>query len=82
MNATYPDQFIGIAVHNGDMYTVNNYKTWLAKYFDGYPNCLANRSGKAFIPEAANPERRLKAMDEKAECDIQFTAQLADDIHH
>ena len=25
MNATYPDQFIGIAVHNGDMYTVNNY---------------------------------------------------------
>lgn len=78
MNATYPDQFIGIAVHNGDMYTVNNYKTWLAKYFDGYPNCLANRSGKAFIPEAANLERRLKAMDEKAECDIQFTAQLAD----
>ena len=64
MNATYPDQFIGIAVHNGDMYTVNNYKTWLAKYFDGYPNCLANRSGKAFIPEAANLERRLKAMDE------------------
>ena len=36
------------------------------------------RYGKAFIPEAANLERRLKAMDEKAECDIQFTAQLAD----
>jgi hypothetical protein len=35
MTATYPDQFIGIAVHNGDPMTVTAYDN--AANFSGFP---------------------------------------------
>ena len=38
----YPDQFIGIAVHNGDVMTVPEYDSEIG--FSGYPNCHVDRT--------------------------------------
>lgn len=43
MNEKYPDNFIGIAVHNGDGMTVTAYDSALKKFITGYPSCVVNR---------------------------------------
>ncbi len=78
MSETYPNNFIGIAVHNGDEYAVNNYTSWLTKFFDGYPNCIANRSGQTFSPSAGNLEACMNSLDKESDCDIRLKAQLVD----
>lgn len=39
----YPENFIGIAVHNGDAMTVASYDTQIGKFISGYPNGVFNR---------------------------------------
>ena len=41
MEATYPNQFIGVAVHNGDPMALTNYDT--AAGFDGFPEMNVDR---------------------------------------
>jgi len=42
MTSTYPERFIGIAVHNGDPMTVSAYDA--AANFSGYPGCNVDRT--------------------------------------
>lgn len=46
MRETYPDQFIGLAVHNGDPMKVTAYDNWVGGFpgFSGYPSVIINRS--------------------------------------
>lgn len=41
----YPDQFIGLAVHNNDPMEVNAYDSWVGSFpgFQGYPSVIINR---------------------------------------
>ena len=39
----YPENFIGIAVHNDDGMAISSYDTPLAQYISGYPNGVFNR---------------------------------------
>ena len=43
MDDTYPDHFIGIAVHNGDPMTVDEYDTGIGAYISGYPSMIVDR---------------------------------------
>ena len=43
MKEKYPETFIGIAVHSGDIMAVNAYEQLMAPYFSGFPTCVANR---------------------------------------
>jgi hypothetical protein len=45
MHETYPDQFVGIAVHNGDPMTITDYDDWVGGFpgFQGYPSVIINR---------------------------------------
>ncbi|MEO6168391.1 MAG: T9SS type A sorting domain-containing protein [Chitinophagales bacterium] len=46
MKEFYPDQFIGIAVHNNDPMEVAAYDAWVGAYpgFQGYPSVIINRN--------------------------------------
>lgn len=41
----YPDQFIGIAVHNADPMANAEYDGGIGSYISGYPNTVLNRTG-------------------------------------
>lgn len=47
MSKTYPDKFIGIAIHcdwfGTDPMTVQSYQPFLQNYFEGLPSCIVNR---------------------------------------
>ncbi len=48
MQETYPEKFIGIAVHassgsSSDKFQVTNYMPFLQEYADGFPGCIINR---------------------------------------
>ncbi|MEZ4720680.1 MAG: T9SS type A sorting domain-containing protein [Flavobacteriales bacterium] len=43
MQETYPDYFVGVAVHNGDPMTVVDYDTNLGKIMSGYPSAVVDR---------------------------------------
>lgn len=43
MNETYPDNFIGIAVHGGDPMQLDSYMNYLSSYTTGYPFCMTMR---------------------------------------
>jgi len=49
MNETYPETWIGVAVHNGDPMTNAYYDGQIRNYIGGYPSALVNR-GTAFDP--------------------------------
>ncbi len=49
MNETYPDTWVGVAVHNGDPMTNAYYDGQIRNYIEGYPSALVNR-GTAFDP--------------------------------
>ncbi|MCL2596976.1 MAG: Omp28-related outer membrane protein [Paludibacter sp.] len=61
MAATYPDKFIGIAVHNGDPMAVTAYNSGMG--FSGFPNAAINR---AFLvdPNATDLDKALSQADE------------------
>ncbi|MGB3075468.1 MAG: Omp28-related outer membrane protein [Chitinophagales bacterium] len=46
MRENYPDQFVGIAVHNGDPMQVTAYDNWVGSFpgFLGYPSVIINRN--------------------------------------
>ncbi|MBX7107268.1 MAG: T9SS type A sorting domain-containing protein [Chitinophagales bacterium] len=46
MREAYPDQFIGIAVHNGDPMKLTAYDNWVGSFpgFQGYPSVIINRN--------------------------------------
>ena len=54
MASTYPETFIGIAVHNGDPMTVSEYDS--AMPISGYPSGLVDRAGDEQDPGSANLE--------------------------
>ena len=56
MAATYPDQWIGIAVHNGDPMEVLEYSTGMYPYIQGYPNGTMNRDVKYIMPTSFEEE--------------------------
>lgn len=78
MRETYPDRFIGIAVHNGDEYEVPDYTYYLTGFFSGYPNCIINRDGLAYQPSAEVLENYLTTHESETDCDIQVTARMED----
>lgn len=43
MQETYPDKFVGIAVHSGDKFEVANYGEFIGHFFSGFPSCVINR---------------------------------------
>ncbi len=50
MSAAFPDNFIGIAVHNGDPMTVTAYDTYMDSKIAGYPSCIGDRQGTEIDP--------------------------------
>lgn len=50
MAETYPDTWIGIAVHNNDPMVVPEYDAGILNYLVGYPSGLIDRSGVAYFP--------------------------------
>ncbi len=53
LQENYPDEFIGIAVHNGDIMTVDEYDSGIG--FVGFPSCHVDRTllGTGISPAAA-----------------------------
>ncbi|MBL0315437.1 MAG: Omp28-related outer membrane protein [Flavobacteriales bacterium] len=50
MSEAYPNNFIGIAVHNADPMVVSAYDTWIGGQINGYPSILADRDGVVYDP--------------------------------
>ncbi len=50
MTEMYPDNFIGITVHNGDPMVLAAYDTWIGGQIGGYPSILADRDGSEYDP--------------------------------
>lgn len=76
MREQYPNQFIGIGVHNNDDYVVADYDNWMSKMISGYPSCIINRSGSAVDPEFSILKSNLLNMEVVAEAGIQTVATL------
>lgn len=77
MREKYPDRFIGIGVHNGDIYTVDNYDAWMTSKVTGFPSAIANRNGKVFDPNFKDMEELLSKAETLADCGIEVSATLA-----
>ncbi|HQK98132.1 MAG TPA: Omp28-related outer membrane protein [Bacteroidia bacterium] len=43
MRSTYPNQFVGVAVHNGDPMTITAYDAGMGGLIGGYPSVVPNR---------------------------------------
>lgn len=68
MRKTYPDQFIGIAIHSGDMYATSPYTDFISNYLGGAaPRCTINRSAKDISPYAGVLEQKLQEMSTLSE---------------
>jgi len=50
MAETYPDTWIGIAVHNNDPMVVPEYDAGILNYLNAYPSGLIDRSGVVYFP--------------------------------
>lgn len=77
MRAKYPDQFIGLAVHDGDAYVVSAYDQWIGTQIDGYPSCLINRDGHDYDPNFAGLENFLLQMPATTNVGVDLTASYA-----
>lgn len=78
MAAKYPEQFIGIAVHNGDEMAHNNYASFLVSMgINGYPGSIINRERGAVDPNFGNLERYIKAMPQYAEISADLEAEFS-----
>ena len=78
MKEKYGDDFIGIGIHNQDMYAVQAYDDFIAGYMNGYPNSIINRSGSQVDPSFTNLASRWTKMDHTADADITLDASYAD----
>ncbi|HAW21570.1 MAG TPA: hypothetical protein DCX14_15415 [Flavobacteriales bacterium] len=45
MEEEYEDEWVGVAVHNGDPMTNSDYDSWMGSQISGYPSGLVNRGG-------------------------------------
>lgn len=72
----YPDNFIAIALHNGDeMSNPENYGV-IASKFNSYPGCIINRTHK-MDPAYPDVKPLVEEMMEKAEAKVSATAVFA-----
>ncbi len=46
----YPDNFVGITVHNADPMVLDAYDTWIGTQISGYPSIVADRDGTVYDP--------------------------------
>ncbi|MCF8366565.1 MAG: Omp28-related outer membrane protein [Bacteroidales bacterium] len=69
MAETYPDQWIGIAVHNGDPMEVPEYSDGMNPYIQGYPNGTMNRDVK-YIGPLEFEEEFLSIKDQLAPVEV------------
>lgn len=76
MREKYPDRFIGIGVHNSDVYTVSNYDSWMSTKISGYPSALFNRDGSVYDPNFEEIENAFNSMNSVAEGGISVSANL------
>lgn len=83
MNENYPDQFIGLAVHNGDEYVVSSYNSWITSSsggkISGFPSCLINRDGKIYDPSPTQFENFVRNMNPIADLGISLKAEYAEE---
>jgi hypothetical protein len=64
MEEEYGEDWIGIAVHNGDPMTNDDYDSWMAGQISGYPSGLVDREGD-IDPSAAILEQNFLVAIEK-----------------
>lgn len=62
MTNTY-DDFIGVAVHNGDPMVVDEYDGWMSASVGGYPSAHVNRKYKDFNPSSLEANYLLAKND-------------------
>lgn len=75
MNKEFPDNFIGIAVHNDDDMGVGENYYSLLTLFSGYPSCIANRQEKYNLdPNEYNLRRIVSAEKDRGEAQIEAKA--------
>jgi Outer membrane protein Omp28/Secretion system C-terminal sorting domain len=80
MSETFPENFIGIAVHNQDPMTVAAYDNFMAGEISGYPSCLGDREGGEIDPAPIySPsiyDRMLERASMTPKATIAMTAQM------
>lgn len=76
MKAKYGDDFIGIAVHNGDKYRVADYDNYMSNFGSGFPRSTINRSGSQVDPSFANLQSRYDAMEKVADAGLEVSASV------
>ncbi|MCC8113158.1 MAG: Omp28-related outer membrane protein [Bacteroidales bacterium] len=59
MEETYPDSFVGIAVHASDSFEAASYEPIIYEFFSGFPSCVINRE-PLYIDDPSKSE--LEAM--------------------
>lgn len=82
MKAKYGDNFIGIAIHNGDLYSqtaeATAYDNFIGGYMQGYPNSVINRVSGPVDPLYSTLESRYQKMEKVADAEIKVDASYAD----
>ncbi len=82
MTETYPDQFIGIAVHNGDVFTLDDYDRYVAGAMNsGFPGSIINRLTPS-KPMAELLEEHYKAMPSYSPYDVAVSAEFPEQSQH
>lgn len=79
MNETYPDNFIGIAVHGGDPMQVNSYMNYLSAYTTGYPFCMTMRDTNTKGDPQYMPTFYNTHINKPAWADVSIYAEWADE---
>jgi len=80
MAQKYPDNFIGIAIHNDDEMQVSESYYPIFNYFQGFPSCIANRQQKYITdPNEYDLEKIILAEKEYAMAKIEAQAYFTDD---
>lgn len=77
MHETYPETFIGIAMHNGDPMTNAAYNS--ASGFNAYPQAHVNRKSKNISVGANFEDEYLAAINDVVPFDVQVTATYEED---
>lgn len=80
MQETYPDKFVGIAVHSGDKFQVANYEPFIETYFSSYPSCIINRDPYFIDDPGKESLAQLYGywLDQPAPAEIQLAYELVD----
>ncbi len=82
MTETYPDRFIGIAVHNGDAFELSAYSNWVAGAMNsGYPGSVINRLTPS-NPRAELLDEAFKAMPAYSPYDVAVEAEFPEQSEH